>query len=330
MEPDLLASVGEMLHGAQSVVLISHLRPDTDAVGSMLGLGLTLEAAGKQVQMVLADGLPRHFHYLPGAERIVRKPEKDFDLVVVLDSSDLPRTGNLLGERIPDLNIDHHVTNLNFARVNFIIPTAAATSQILAEFMPQWGFQFSPATASALLAGVVSDTLGFRTSNVTPGTLRVAASLMEAGAELAPLYYRSLVQRSFEGVRYWGFGLANMQRYDRLVYTVLTLADRQAAAYPGNDDDDLINVLSAIDGCDVSLIMVEQKNNRTKVSWRCMPGWDVSKLAVQFGGGGHPAAAGAEISGALEQVKEIVLQTTLQFIEEYQQTMNANNSLGSQ
>lgn len=311
---DLLhQQIAEMLHAAQHILAVAHIRPDGDAVGSLLGFGLSLRAAGLQVDMLLADGVPAPFRHLPGSEQIITRPGAEYDVVVVLDSSDLQRTGGVLGERQPDLNIDHHATNLHFARLNLVDPQAVATCAILAQNLPRWGFPVQKDVASVLLTGILTDTIGFRTSNMSPEVLRLAADLMEAGANLPELYRAGLVQKSFEAARYWGFGLERLQCEDGLIWTTLLLADRQAAAYNGNDDADLINFLSSTDG-DVVVLFNEQKGGKVKVSWRARPGLDVSVLALRFGGGGHPAAAGAEISGTIEEVREKVLSETRAFL----------------
>lgn len=311
MNEAVVDEITREFHLAQSVLITSHIRPDGDAVGSLLALGLSLQAAGKEVCMVLADGVPSSFRQLPGAAQVVRKaPDRAFDLAVVVDCSDLQRTGTSLAGRVVDINIDHHITNLNFARINLVRPDAQATCGVLADHLETWGLQISEQVAKALLTGLVTDTIGFRTSNVTAHTLRLAAMLMDRGANLAELYHRAIVRRSFEAVQYWGQGLSHVQRSGRLVWTSLSLADRQRAEYPGNDDADLVNVISAIDDSDIGLIFVEQQNGHVKVSWRAQPGWDVSQIALQFGGGGHPAAAGADIPGTLDEVQQQVLEAT--------------------
>ena len=303
--------IRRQLDAARRVLIVSHIRPDGDAVGALLGLGLALSLASKTVRMALADGVPPNLRFLEGSNQIHRSAGDiaTYDTVIVVDCSDLARTGGLLGERTPDLNIDHHITNLNFATNNLVISEQVATSAIIAEYLPGWGLGYNTDIAAALLTGIVTDTLGFRTTNVTPEALRLAALLMEHGADLPELYTRSLVSKTFAAARYWGLGLGRIQREENLVWTVLTQADRQSVQYPGNDDADLVNVLSTID-TDVAVIFVEQKNGHVKVSWRARAGYDVSQIALQFGGGGHAAAAGADIAGALETVQEQVLEAT--------------------
>jgi bifunctional oligoribonuclease and PAP phosphatase NrnA len=310
MENKLVKSVGLLLKNSNRVLIISHIRPDGDAVSSVLALGVGLKQMGKQVQMVLKDGVSQIFQYLPEWQSIEKKVLGEFDLTVAVDCSDVERTGGILQERGFDLNIDHHITNNNFARVNFVDPKAVATAAVLAEWMKPWGIEITQPIAELLLNGILVDTIGFRTSNMTPKALRTAADLMEKGVDLPLLYANALMRRPFEAAKYWGHGLMNLQREDRLVWTTLSISQRADAQYPGTDDADLNNILSTIDDCDISVLFIEQKHDKVKVSWRAQNGYDVSILALSFGGGGHKAAAGAEISGTLDEVKQKVLKAT--------------------
>lgn len=306
--------VAQVLHAAPKILIVSHVRPDGDAVGAVLGLGLALRAAGKQVQMVLADGVPGNYRHLSGSEDIRRKTSGTWDLSVVVDASDLLRTGGVLGSEIPGLNIDHHVTNHGFARVNLVDAEAVATSAILAERLPRWGFPINKESADALLTGLITDTIGFRTNNMTPTALRLGADLMETGSDLPELYRLGLVSKTYEAARYWSSGLGRLQREGGLLWTVLYIEDRANFDYNGTDDADLVNMLSTVEG-DVVVLINEQANGRVKISWRARPGIDVSGLALQFGGGGHAAAAGADITGDLNEVKERVLAATREMLE---------------
>lgn len=311
MSEALLETACKRLQEAQRILVVSHVRPDGDAIGSLLGMGLSLQATGKEVQMVLADGVPASFRHLAGSEQIHTQVEGPFDLIAVLDCSDLDRVGSALdGLPVPDLNVDHHPTNLNFARINLVEEQAVATAEMLALYLPVCGFPITEAVASALLFGLITDTLGFRTNNMTPKALRVAADLMEAGGDLPTLYYHGLIKRTYEAAKYWGAGLSRLQREGRMVWTTLTLADRRAIGYPGRDDADLINVLSSLEDVDVVIVFNEQPGGRIKVSWRSQPGIDVAQVALRFGGGGHKAAAGAEIEGSLDEVQAQVLEAT--------------------
>jgi phosphoesterase RecJ-like protein len=311
LDNGLLGQAIERFQSANRILVVCHIRPDGDAVGSLLGLGLALRSVGKQVEMVSEDGVPSDSRHLEGSSEVRRKAQGDFDLICVVDCSDLARTGSVLQERGPvDINIDHHPTNLNFAGLNLVDEEAVATAEIIARLLTAWGLAITPAIAAALLTGLVTDTIGFRTSNVSPSTLHLAASLMERGADLPVVYRRALVDRSFEAIRLWGAGLSRLERNGRLLWTSLTLEDRKAVQYPGRDDADLINLLSAVEGADISMIFIEQPNGRVKISWRARPGFDVSRIAMSLGGGGHTAAAGAEIPGSLPEVQAEILKLT--------------------
>ena len=316
MNNELNEAIKSRLDAAHSVLVTSHVRPDGDAIGSLLGMGLALEDAGKSVQMVLTDGISSTFRHLEGADKIHTRIDGPFDTFITVDCADYRRTGKLFEQLSqPDLNIDHHITNELFGKLNLVEGHEVATSAILTNYLPAWGYQITKPIAAALLTGIVTDTLGFRTSNVTPEAMRQAALLMETGVDMPDLYMRGLVRRSYASARYWGAGLSKLERIDGIVCGTLTLADRKAAGYSGNDDADLINIISAIDGFKVGMIFVEQPRNRVKISWRALePGIDVSPIATRFGGGGHAAAAGADVDGSLEQVKTKVIESTKEML----------------
>jgi phosphoesterase RecJ-like protein len=316
MEGDINEIIRARLARAQNILITSHVRPDGDAIGSLIALGLALEGGGKNVQMVLAEGVSSSFRLLEGADQVKNKIDGAYDTFITVDCADYRRTGKLFASLgPPDINIDHHVTNEKFGLLNLIEGEEVATSAVLTNHLPVWGYPITKPVAAALLTGIITDTLGFRTSNVSPEAMRQVATLMEAGVDMPELYMRGLVRRSFAATRYWGAGLSKLERLDGIVYGTLAIADRKAAGYTGSDDADLINIVSAIDGFKVGMIFVEQPKNRVKISWRALqPGINVSTVAVRFGGGGHAAAAGADVEGNLEEVKQNALRSTKEML----------------
>ena len=311
MNNEDIQAFGELISRAERVLVISHIRPDGDAVGSLLGLGLMLEELGKEVNLVLEDGVPTVFHHLTGTDKVFREAAGVYDLIIVVDSSDIERIGSVLDEYgEPDVNIDHHPTNTHFARLNLVRDNAVAAVEIIYDLALSLSLPINLPIAEALLTGLLTDSLGFRTSSSSARTLRIAAELMDRGADLQVLYRKAMLEKSLEAVRYWGQGLSRIQLEDRLIWTSLTLEDRKIANYPGRDDADLVNILSRIKDMDVCVVFVEQTNGTVKVSWRAQPGFDVAGIATQFGGGGHKPAAGADIRGDLKRVQEEVLKAT--------------------
>jgi len=311
IDESLLKSAFQELGSAQRVLVISHIRPDGDAVGSLIGLGLSLQEIGKDVEMVLSEGIPEIFRHLSGSDQVRKKSNGEFEMTLVVDCSDRSRAGESLnGIPLPDVNIDHHPTNTDFGKYNLIDSSAVATAEMLGRYLPEFGFPLSKQVADALLFGMITDTLGFRTNNMTPRAMKTAARLMEAGGDLPGLYQRGLLNRSYAAAHYWGAGLSNLERDGSIIWATLSLKHRKAASYPGRDDADLINFLSTIDAIDVVIMFIEQEKEQVKVSWRATPAYDVSLVAMQFGGGGHTAAAGASIEGNLKEVQSKVISTT--------------------
>jgi len=304
--------VRALLQAGQDICIVTHERPDGDAIGSLLGLANAVRGAGKNAIPVLRDGLPGRFCYLPGAQSIGKKLPAACDLLIVVDCSGADRSGFDPAElpRPVDLNIDHHPTNEYFGRLNLVETERAAAAEILAVHMPVWGLRVDREVAACLLTGMVTDTIGFRTPSVTPEVLRIAADLIEAGADLYDIYDRALNRRDAVSLRYWGRGLTQLTSQDGMLWTRLSLEDRRAAGYPGPDDADLINILTTGDDFQVALIFVEQNEGKVKISWRSRPGVDVSGLATAFGGGGHAQASGAMVEGTLEEVERRVLEAT--------------------
>lgn len=317
MNKNLLTQLYQRIGQADRILVVSHVRPDGDAVGSVLALGMALQDIDKQVVMALADGVPGALKFLPGHEQIVKKVEDDFDLIVAIDSGSLDRIGNILdGYDRVDVNIDHHPDNTNFGEINLIDSKAVSATEILFRIFKELDLTLSNDVVTALLTGLITDTQGFKTPNTTPETLRIAADLYESGADLPRLYFEGITRKTYQAARYWGAGLTQLKFDGQIVWTVLSCEDRQAVEYPGRDDADLVNILSAIEGADVAVLFIEQDHEKVKVSWRSRNDLDVSQLARQFGGGGHLAAAGAMVSGNLKEVQEkVILATKAAIIE---------------
>jgi phosphoesterase RecJ-like protein len=307
----LVQSARDLIAAADRVLIVAHVLPDGDAIGSLLGLGQALRAAGKEVVLGCDDPAPDNFRFLPGAEEITPAPSGDFDLIIAVDISDVRRMG-AIGVKLgrPHLLFDHHLTNSGFADINLLDAEAASTGELVTELLEPLGLPLPQPAATCLLAGVLTDTIGFRTSNTTPKTLGLAQKLMEAGAPLATLYKQVLSRRSFEAVRLWAEGLARLREDHGIVWASLSLKGRRASGYGGMGDADLIDILTTVRDAKIAIVFSERTDGTVKVSWRSDPGINVAQLAVSFGGGGHAPAAGAEVPGTLTEVEKKVIVAT--------------------
>lgn len=313
MQGDLLPRYDQaagLIAASQRPLLICHVAPDGDAIGSLLGLASILRALGKDVTTASQDGVPKNLKFLPESQQVVVKPPGEADLVIALDCSDLERLGTVydrtLYEGVPLLNIDHHVTNLLFGSVN-VVPKATSTAEVVYDLALSQAWPISPETAQCLLTGLVTDTRGFRTSNVSARTLEIAQRLMQAGAELPIITEGVLEQRSFNTVCLWGHALAAARLEDGIAWTAIPLAMRALCGDVEQSDSGLANFLVAADEAEVAVVLVERKDGPIDVGFRSAGRVDVAQLALTLGGGGHPRAAGCTLRVSLAAAELQVL-----------------------
>ena len=206
------AGLLETLARSVALLVVSHVNPDGDAVGSLLSVGWMLAGLGKGATLALQDPAPPEFDLLPGVETIVdaHGAAGVYDLVICVDASSSDRMGRVYTPAhaaAPLIVIDHHVTNTNFGNINWVDPSAAATCQMLVTLADALGVSLAGPLAQCLLAGLVTDTLCFRTPNTTPAVLETAMRLMQAGADLTAVTENMLDRRTFGALRLWGMAL---------------------------------------------------------------------------------------------------------------------------
>lgn len=313
VEDNPLQGIKLILDGAKRVLVTTHISPDGDALGSLTAWGLALEQMGKRPTLVCDDKFDERYHFLPLADKVVRKIKaKDrFDAVIVVDCGDMERTGRALkplGRNMPPLiNIDHHISNTFFGTINLVDPHATATAEILADVFPQLDVKIDEHIASSLLTGLVTDTQAFRIPAVTANTLRVAGDLVAAGADLPGITMRTLVVKPRSTIELWRIGLNNMRLSDGVAWTTLSQAEQQALGESGVYHDGLNNILSEIEEAAAGIVFTEREDGRIKVGFRSRPPIDVAAVAAHFGGGGHRQAAGALVDGPLSEAVEKVV-----------------------
>lgn len=304
-------AIASSLNEAVKVLILTHVDPDGDAIGSMLGLGLALEKLGKKVVMACQDPVPKRFLYLPGSQRIVPYPYGSFDVVVSLDVNDIKRLGKVyhqeLFSHLPLLNVDHHITNLRFGTINWVDPEAAATAEMVLELLEEMGAPIDPDVANCLLNGIVTDTQGFRTANTTVKTFEAALRLQKAGANLHQIMMQAFNHHSLKMLQLWSKLLARVQLQDGIIWVDKPRSILQELQLEEDYDHGFINFLLGVEGVKIATVFTEKSGGEVDVSLRSVPGVDVSAVAVKLGGGGHPQAAGCRLKGELEEVKKIVL-----------------------
>ncbi len=258
------------------------------------------------------DPIPSRYHFLPLATTFSTQVTAPFDLVVSLDCSDTDRLRDLPHHpdfhNVPLLNIDHHVTNTNFGSVNLVITNVSSTAEIVYQVLNALGMPLDTGMATSLLTGVVTDTRGFRTPNVTPAVIETALRLMQAGASLPAIIQHTLERRDVATIHLWRQALATVQLQDRLIWASISQDMRRQARYEESGDAGLVSFLISADEADVAVVFSEQENGNIEVGMRAKPDYDVSQVAFQLGGGGHKLAAGCTIPGPLTKVQRQVLE----------------------
>jgi phosphoesterase RecJ-like protein len=311
------ASLLSLLSNAGDILCISHVSPDGDAIGSLLGMGWLLRALGKAPTLALQDDVPDEHHVLPGAREIVtsRMPafaqqvaNHPFDLVICLDASSPDRMGTAYHPAVhaqsPLVVIDHHITNTRFGSINWVAPECAATCQMLVYLADAVQAPLEGPLAECLLTGIITDTLCFRTSNTTPAVLEAAMRLMQGGADLSLITERTVNRRSFNLIQLWGLVLPSVQLEERVIWATVTRAQLERAGLSLSDIS-LSSFLITAGEADISAVFMEKLDGQgrpaVECSFRAKRGFDVAEVAFALGGGGHPAASGCTLPGTLAE-----------------------------
>jgi len=305
-----LQQIAEALRAAQRVLLVSHISPDGDTIGSTLGIWWALRALGIEARLACQDAVPQEAAFLPGAAQYSTEPYQGEDVVLAIDASDLQRLGAVLAEA--DLSqatfaeIDHHSTNQGFAMLDYV-RCVSSTAELALDLVRALGAPLDARIATCLLTGLVSDTRGFRTASTTAESLATAHALVEAGGDL-PLVNEQVFGRvSPAARRLWSAALAAHHLEEGILWVDLPreLLDSLGDGEP--DTRGLISLLSSFEEARIAALFRELPEGGIDVSLRSRPGVRVDLVAKALGGGGHPQAAGCELPGTLEQERPRVL-----------------------
>ncbi|MCB0337311.1 MAG: bifunctional oligoribonuclease/PAP phosphatase NrnA [Bdellovibrionales bacterium] len=308
-----------LIENAARVLIISHVQPDADAYGSSLAMYFVGLALGKECCVVNESGLLPEYAFLPGSEVVQSAiPETfSYDLLCVCDCGDEKRVGDslkhILRSNTPILNIDHHISNTRFGSVNLVEDTLSSTCELVAQFSKTLGLALDASIATNLLTGIVGDTGSFRYRNASPETLRLAAELSEAGADLSCISGQLFAQRSLASVHLESDVMSKLKLFgdNQVAKIVATKEMLQTHGATKADCESLVEKARDIRGVRVS-IFIREDEDVWKVSLRSVDGsLNMSEVAGQFGGGGHLQAAAFRYRGDLtvleKQLMELIL-----------------------
>lgn len=310
--------IGQVLREHQRFVVLSHVRPDGDALGSQLALGLSLKKLGKDVRIWNEEGMLEKYSFLPQANLLTKAPAEpeDVDVVVALDTAIQNRLGTTVASIKSAkvwINIDHHPSNPGYGDLVYIDPHAPATGQILVELIKSQNLPMDRAIAENLYVAISTDTGSFQYPNTTARTFEIAAELVQAGVDVgrvSQLTYENYPRRRVELLREL-LGTMRFTANDRVASFSLSLASAKKLGVLPEDNEGLIDHLRAIHGVIVAIFFEELADDKVRVSMRSKSEKvNVCAICEKFGGGGHVLAAGARVKGTLAEVEKKILEET--------------------
>lgn len=313
--------VVELLAASPTLLIVTHEKPDPDAVGSALGLALALESCGKQVQVACADPVPQTLLFLPTAARVTDHPQPA-SLAVMVDAAHPTRLGSLSSvvARCPQVAvIDHHVAPRSHPPVALLDQSAPAAALLVLEIIRALPASVTTDIATCLYCGLAGDTGFFTYQNTGERAFRAAADLTAAGAQPYDMHRRLSAQLSVPALRLRGKGLAAAQTRSngRIVYSVLRRADFAETGAREEDTEGIVDLLKSVAGAEVYVLLKQAEGDKWRVSLRSQR-LNVAAVAREFGGGGHAVAAGCELFGSEEGVQARVLERVEALLQEGQ------------
>ncbi len=309
----------KFLSAYRSFFITSHLSPDGDAIGSELAFYFFLKAKGKEAVVVNDEPVPPDYRFLEGSEAIQtitdfkRRPRfrNSFEAAVFLECSSKYRAGQSgrLADNVPILNIDHHFDNGLYGTVNLVSPGVSACGEIVHDIIIRAGEKITPEIASALYAAILTDTSSFR-FNTNAQTLRITADLIDSGAEPNRIVEGIYEQVMFATLLLLGKALSTLKQTPdgRVVYCKVSRQMYRETGTSETDSENFIDYLRVIEGNNVTFVLKELSDGKTRINLRSRNSYDVQKVAAEFGGGGHRNASGCTINAGLDESERLVLE----------------------
>ena len=306
------ADIISALRDSSDILITVHKSPDGDALGSQLGLMFALEKMGKTVVAHNLDPVPEIYRFLPHAERITSGPvvQGSYEAIVVLDA-DPPRAGLFNGSwparRL--INIDHHTTNPRQWPLTWLDPDATATGEMVYRLVTRIGVPLDRDMAVCLYTAIFTDTGSFRYSNTTAESMRIAATLIEAGADPWVVTENVYESFAFRRVKLLGHVLSGLERSQdgRIAWVLVTDELYRQTGTTAEDTDNFVNFVRSVKGVEVAVLFRQTGAAQYKISLRSKGRVDLSGLATSLGGGGHRNAAGGVVDGQFPDVRQRVI-----------------------
>lgn len=306
-----LDSIKEEIDRAKTIAILTHENPDGDAVGSALATYIVLKNMNKNVDVIIPE-FARIFEFLPCVNEIKKETDVlNYDLVISVDCADYKRlngTISIFENAKMTISIDHHGTNSMFANLNYVDPASPACAQILAHILNYWEIEITKEIGECLITGVITDTGGFKYSNVTVETFEFAAELLSRGINISKIYEQALQTMSFSKFKLLQISMDRLEFLEngKIAFTYIMKDDEEKVKAEVGDHEGIVEQGRSIEGVEVS-VFLRQRDNGFRVSMRSSNKVNVADICLIFGGGGHEKAAGCYMEYSLDVVKEKII-----------------------
>ncbi len=306
-----LDNILEEIKKADSIVLLGHENPDGDAIGSCLAMKLALEQMGKKADLIMPE-YPNEFSFLPGADTIIKQSDvQSYDLVITLDCATTKLISSFLKyfeNAKSKVSIDHHGMNSMYADYNFVDQEAPACTQLLYVVFKYFNIEITKDMATCLMAGIITDTNGFRNDSVTSETFRITAELCDTGINISKIYQKVFCDKSKVQFELQKLAQSRMEFFEdgKIAYTYISKEDEERLGSKNGDYDGIVNIGLNVEGVEVSMFIRDTPKG-ARCSLRAKDYVNVAQVALMFGGGGHIKAAACTVQGTIEQAKNQIL-----------------------
>ncbi len=321
MKKTILEKIRKTLKNSRRVLILCHVDPDGDTIGSSLGLYLALTKIGCQPTIYSVDGVPRVYRFLPGADQIVTElaPDAHYDCAITVDASDLARLGNKIKLRElakTVINIDHHPDNSRYGDINYVEPSPSVGVQIyhLCRFLK---IKIDKNIADNIYTAIITDTGNFRYENTTGETFKIAAELLRAGVKTHELTSRIYDNRTLISIKVTALAMSRLQFTPdhKVCWSTLPEAGLNEIGVKGSESIiGIVDLIRSVEGVEIAILLREEKG-KIKINFRAKSNISVGAIARQFGGGGHAKAAGAIVVGELAEVTQRVIAAAAKYLK---------------
>ena len=318
-----IRTVKQAIKKFNKFLITSHINPEGDAIGSQVAMACLLRKLGKESVMLDESPVPQVLKFLPGSENICREMPQDFNYqaVIMLDCPDLTRIGRVneyIKKDSAIINIDHHISNINFGNYNWVDPDISSAGEMVYDLFRAFKLKIDMEEALSLYAAIMTDTGSFRYSNTSSKTHRIIAELIDIGVKPYEMHTKIYETSSVQDTNLLGEALQTMKLTEdgkvAWLWVTKDMLKKTKASLEGTEG--IINFARSIDGVEIAILFRETgTDERVKVSFRSKGKVDVNKLAGVFGGGGHPTASGCSVFGKMEDVEKKVLDAAKEMIK---------------